>query len=71
MAKDHELLNTLQKMKELTDYTEKKKQINDLLTENAEARIFEIISYAVLKNHYRNIKVYFGYRPDAIKEEEL
>lgn len=71
MAKDHELLNVLQKMKELTDYTEKKKQINDILTENAEVRIFEIISYAVLKNHYRNIKVYFGYSPDMIKEEQL
>lgn len=71
MAKDHELLNVLQKLKGLTDYTEKKKQINDILTENAEARVFEIISFAVLKNHYRNIKVYFGYSPDAIREEEL
>lgn len=71
MAKDHALLNVLQHMKELTDYNEKKKQINDLLTEDAEARIFEIISYAILKNHYSNIKVYFGYSLDTIKEEEL
>ncbi len=71
MAKDHALLNVLQHMKELVNYTEKKKQINDLLTEDAEARIFEIISYAILKNHYSNIKVYFGYSFDTIKEEEL
>ena len=71
MAKDHALLNVLQHMRELTDYREKKKQINDLLTEDAEARIFEIISYAILKNHYSNIKVYFGYSLDTIKEEEL
>lgn len=71
MAKDHALLNVLQHMKELTDYREKKQQINDLLTEDAEARIFEIISYAILKNHYSNIKVYFGYSLDTIKEEEL
>ena len=71
MAKDHILLNTLQDMKKLTNYSEKKKQINALLTEDAEARIFEIISYAVLKKHYSNIKVYFGYSIDSIKEEEL
>ena len=71
MMKDHNLLNVLQHMEELVDYTEKKKQINSLLTEDAEARIFEIISYAILKNHYSNIKVYFGYSLDTIKEEEL
>lgn len=71
MSKDHALLSALQHMEELVDYTEKKKQINDLLTEDAEARIFEIISYAILKNHYRNIKVYFGYSLETIKEEEL
>lgn len=71
MAKDHALLHMLQHMKELTEYEEKKNQINALLTEDAEARIFEIISYAILKNHYSNIKVYFGYSLDTIKEEEL
>lgn len=71
MAKDHALLNVLQHMKELTNYREKKDQINNLLTEDAEARIFEIISYAILKNHYSNIKVFFGYSLDTIKEEEL
>lgn len=71
MTKDHALLNDLQYMKALSDYSQKKKQINDMLTEDAEARIFEIISYAILKNHYSNITVYFGYSLDAIKEEEL
>lgn len=71
MAKDHELINILQHMKELTDYNAKKKQISNLLVEDAEARIFEIISYAILKNHYSNIKVYFGYSLQTIKEEEL
>ncbi len=71
MAKDYALSNILQGMESLTDYGEKKKQINALLTEDAEARIFEIISYAILKNHYKNIKVYFGYSMDSLKEEEL
>lgn len=71
MAKDHSLLNVLEHMKELSDYAEKKQLINDLLTEDAEARIFEIISYAILKNHFNNTKIYFGYSLDAIKEEKL
>ena len=50
---------------------DQKKQINYLLSEDAEARIFEIISYAILKNHYSNIKVYFGYSRETIKEEVL
>ena len=70
-TKDHALLNVLRNMKSLNDYGEKKRQINDLLTEDAEARIFEIISYAILKNHYSNIKVYFGYSIDNINEVEL
>lgn len=71
MEKDQALLKALQKMKGMPDYIEKKKQINELLTEDAEARVFEIISYAILKNHYSNIKVYFGYSMETIKEEKL
>lgn len=71
MLKDHALIQILQQLQALTDYSEKKKQINALLSEDAEARIFEIISYAILKNHYKNIKVYFGYSRDSIREEEL
>ena len=41
------------------------------MNEDAEARIFEIISYAILRNHYKNTKVYFGYTLDTIREEEL
>jgi hypothetical protein len=71
IEKDHALLGVLESMKQMTDYNEKKNQINSLLTEDAEARIFEIISYAILKNHYSNIKVYFGYTRETIKEEHL
>lgn len=71
MKKDHALISTLEEMRKLTNYSEKKKKINDLLSEDAEARIFEIISYAILKNHYKNIKVFFGYSADNIEEIEL
>lgn len=71
IAKDHALIRILQQMQEVTDYSEKKKRVNALLTEDAEARVFEIISYAILKNHYKNTKVYFGYSLETIQEEEL
>ena len=71
ISKDHALIQILQNMQALTDYTQKKNQITSLLNEDAEARIFEIISYAILRNHYKNIKVYFGYSLDDIHEEEL
>lgn len=69
--KDHALLTTLNELQAETDYNNKKWSIRELLSEDAEARIFEIISYAILKNHYKNIKVYFGYSVDNIREENL
>lgn len=71
MAKDHALINILEELRMLSNYSEKKAKINALLTEDAEARIFEIISYAVLKNHYKNITVFFGYTRETIAEVAL
>ncbi len=69
--KDHSLVKILKEMKLIEKYSLKKNKIKDLLTEDAEARIFEIISYAILKNHYKNTKVFFGYSKESIKEYEL
>lgn len=69
--KDHALLADLERIKQLSRYDEKKHQINLLLTEDAEARVFEIISYAILKNHYNGQRVYFGYTRETIREEQL
>ena len=69
--KDKGLMSVLKQLKELNNPGEKKRIINELLTEDAEARIFEIISYAILKNHYNNIRVYFGYTQETIMEEQL
>lgn len=71
MKKDHELLKLLSEVQKITDYAKKKMKIKELLTEDAEARIFEIISYAILKNHYKNITVYFGYSKDEVREVQL
>jgi hypothetical protein len=71
MKKDHALISILEELSSMTDYSEKKAKINALLTEDAEARIFEIISYAILKNHYKNITVFFGNTRDTIDEVAL
>lgn len=70
-AKDHELAQILEYLQSLTDISSKKAHLCELLHEETEARIFEIISYSILKNHYKNTKVYFGYSPDALIEESL
>ena len=71
ISKDHALLEILNHMNALPDEDSKKRRIIELLTEDTEARIFEIISYAILKNHYRNIHVYFGETLESVKAESL
>jgi len=45
ISKDHALISILEQMTKIVNYSEKKQKINELLSEDAEARIFEIISY--------------------------
>ncbi len=45
--------------------------ISGLLAPNVDARIFEIVSYAILKFYYHDQTVYFGYDPESIQEENL
>lgn len=39
--------------------------ITSLLAPNIDARLFEIVSYAILKYYYRDIKIYWGFAPDV------
>lgn len=71
IIKDHTLMEVLENLREVSDYAQKKEKINALLSEDAEARIFEIISYAILKNHYKNRTVFFGYTRDTVNEVRL
>lgn len=45
--------------------------ISDLLRPNVDARIFEIVSYAILKPYYGVQLLYWGWTPDDIHSEEL
>ena len=45
--------------------------IIELLAPNVDARLFEIVSFSILKYFYHDKFVYFGYSMDAIKKENL
>lgn len=69
--KDNKLIGDIKLLINLETTDEKRTKLKELLDEDSEARIFEIISYAILKNHYKNIKVYIGYSIGNLKEEYL
>lgn len=45
--------------------------IRSLIAPNADARIFEIVSYSVLKYYYQQQRVYWGYELEQIHTENL
>lgn len=45
--------------------------IRDLLRPNVDARVFEIVSYAILKQHYADKIIYWGWSKDELNEEFL
>jgi len=53
------------KEKELVDF------INSLVDPMVDARIFEIVSYSILKYYYHNQNIYWGFEIDKIQEENL
>lgn len=49
---------------EVTDF------IMTLLAPNVDARLFEIVSYSILKFYYKDTKIYWGYTPEIEKLKE-
>lgn len=47
------------------------KFILGLLAPNVDARLFEIVSYAILKYYYHDQKLYWGFAVDKLKEDNL
>ena len=45
--------------------------IRSLLRPNIDARVFEIVSYAILKEYYGEQKIYWGWSPDRLNSEYL
>lgn len=69
--KDNQLINDIENLILADSLKLKKERIEVLLDEKSEARIFEIISYAILKNHYKNIAVYIGFSLEDIQKQYL
>ena len=53
------------------DFDSAIKFIRNLLRPNVDARIFEIVSYSVLKQHYSGKNIYWGWAPDDLNEDFL
>lgn len=69
--KDNELSEVLEQLTNTSSYELKRNKLKTLLSVDAEARIFEIISFSILKNHYKNTKVYIGYSVENLRTEYL
>lgn len=68
-------LQACQDMQALTTDKDSKAEsfINDQLAPNVDARLFEIVSYSILKYHYHDQKIYWGYefKLESLQEESL
>ena len=66
-------IETCVKLKDLTATKPKEAEafILDLLTPNRDARLFEIISFAILKFFYHDQSVYFGFDLKKLTKEQL
>ena len=69
--KDTSLIEILESLISNPSHSAKISTLKSLLVDDCEARIFEIISYAILKNHYKNTKVYIGFSLDSLEEKYL
>lgn len=56
------------KLKEDNDISEVLNFINENISETADARRFEIISFAILKNYYQGMEVWYGESEEDIKK---
>jgi len=68
-----EFMSTLEQLQKIdkTKHSEAQAFIINLLSPKVDARIFEIVSYSILKNHFRDQKILWGFDIKTLKEENL
>jgi len=68
-----EFMSYCQEMIDIQDQEPKKAIgfIRGLLRPNVDARVFEIVSYSILKEFYSDQKIYWGWSPDELNAEFL
>jgi len=69
--KDNSFSRLLNKIEDCPDYKKQKSDLKKLLSEDTEARIFEIMSFVILESHFKNKIVYIGFSRQSINEEYL
>ncbi|MDR3228934.1 MAG: hypothetical protein LBT53_05940, partial [Puniceicoccales bacterium] len=75
-VKQHLFLDFIKKCEELQSLKNKSSKeaedfISSLLAPNVDARLFEIVSYAILKSFYHDQKIYWGFSPEHLQAEQL
>lgn len=70
-TKDHGFVVQLEELIDAKTLLTKQTKLRSLLTEDSEARVFEIISYAILETHYKNQKLFIGWTLESIEEKYL
>lgn len=70
-AKDFKLSTDLEELSKILNLESKKYKLDSLLEEKSEARVFEILSFAILKNHFKNKTIYIGTTRLNVKKEFL
>ena len=71
IEKDSTLMKTIEELSTVDDVGIKKEKIKEMLNSRTEARVFEIISFAVLKNHYKGISIIIGKDMESLRTEYL
>ena len=69
--KDNKFTGILNDILTMNSSSDKKKALKSILNEDTEARIFEIISFAILEAHYKNNNVYIGFDLNKIEKKNL
>ncbi|GHV33822.1 hypothetical protein FACS1894178_0110 [Bacteroidia bacterium] len=66
-------IKSCEELQEIETTTPEKVQafIFSLLAPDVDARLFEIVSYSILKYYYHNQKIYWGFEIDKLNEENL
>lgn len=69
--KDNKFAISLKNIENFTDYEDQKEALIKFLDSDTEARVFEIMAYAILESHYKNTKIYIGFSRNDIEEKYL
>lgn len=75
-ARTQSFTNFMKRCQEMIDIQQKKPEaainfIKELINPKEDARVFEIVSYAILKEYYAEQKIYWGWSPDELTAEYL